>query len=227
MPSTIHRKNTGGLTLLSAPVSVADDGLVSVSARFLLSSPSEAENFTPNYTYATSSFAGLPRLQNGLFVQSRNVRKENGLYMADVQLVGALNPPQYKLSSSTDTRNFVGTLPSTYANFGDFLLSWRPFETDYISPTVTVTAIVRKGTRLDPGQGSANFGLFNSRPGEVRTIQVNTNANGSVIGYKIVTAVLTGGFQASSTVSTSEETIAGDIVRASTSVTTILEPATT
>jgi hypothetical protein len=224
MPSTIHRKNTGGLTLLSAPVSVTDDGLVSVSARFLLSSPGEAENFTPNYPYATSSFAGLPRLQNGLFVQSRNIRKENGLYMADVQLVGALNPPQYKLSSTTDTRNFVGTLPDTYANFGDFLLSWRPFETDYTSPTVTVTAVVRKGTRIESGRGSETFGLFNRRDGEVKTIQINRNPNGSVIGYKIVTEVLSGGFQASSTVSTSEETIAGDIVRASASVTAILEP---
>jgi hypothetical protein len=115
MPATVIYKQ--GFPSLSQPVetsaSIGADGLVTGSAVFLVGPAAPATtllstaSLTIGKPISTSLFSGLRDVVlQGLFIETRNLEKRNGLTYLRLGVVGALNPPIVELKRDTSPRGF-------------------------------------------------------------------------------------------------------------------------
>ena len=113
MPSTVIFKQ--GFPSLSQPVetsaSIGADGLVSGSAVFLVAPAApnllNTASLSIGTPISTSLFSGLRDVVlQGLFIETRNLEKRNGLTYLRLGVVGALNPPIVELKRDVSPRGF-------------------------------------------------------------------------------------------------------------------------
>ena len=115
MPATVIYKS--GFPNLERPVetsvSIGADGLVTGSAVFLVAPPAPATTIlsTASLSIGTpisaSFFSGLRDVVlQGLFIETRNLEKRNGLTYLRLGVVGALNPPIVELKRDVSPRGF-------------------------------------------------------------------------------------------------------------------------
>lgn len=115
MPATVIYKS--GFPSLTSPVetsaSVGADGLVTGSAVFLVApaapaaSPLSTANLKIGTPISASLFSGLRDVVlQGLFIETRNLEKRNGLTYLRLGVVGALNPPIVELKRDVSPRGF-------------------------------------------------------------------------------------------------------------------------
>lgn len=112
MPATVIFKS--GFPNLTSPVetsaSIGADGLVTGSAVFLVA-PSTTILSTASLSIgtpiSTSFFSGLRDVVlQGLFIETRNLEKRNGLTYLRLGVVGAINPPIVELKRDVSPRGF-------------------------------------------------------------------------------------------------------------------------
>ena len=115
MPATVIYKS--GFPNLERPVetsvSIGADGLVTGSAVFLVAPAAPATTLlsTASLSIGTpisaSFFSGLRDVVlQGLFIETRNLEKRNGLTYLRLGVVGALNPPIVELKRDVSPRGF-------------------------------------------------------------------------------------------------------------------------
>jgi hypothetical protein len=109
MPATVIYKQ--GFPSLSQPVetsaSIGSDGLVTGSAVFLVANASSTAGQTIGSRISPGLFSGLTGVAlQGLFIETRNLEKRNGLTYLRLGVVGALNPPIVELKRDVSPRGF-------------------------------------------------------------------------------------------------------------------------
>lgn len=111
--ATIRNASKTGLVLLESRIEVAEDGFVSIPAKFLApASGLQYGDFDLDSVWPLSSFpAGLPTLQGGPYLASRTIKKQNGLTYIDANYVSALNPVRVSISESDGKASFSGYAP--------------------------------------------------------------------------------------------------------------------
>jgi hypothetical protein len=112
MPSTVILKS--GFPSIAVPVetsaSIGSDGLVSGSILFLVgpkSSPLNTAGLSIGTPISPQLFSGLRDVVlQGLFIETRNLEKRNGLTYLRLGVVGALNPPVVERKRDVSPRGF-------------------------------------------------------------------------------------------------------------------------
>jgi hypothetical protein len=155
MPATVIYKQ--GFPSLGQPLetsaSIGADGLVTGSAVFLVAPAAPATtllstaSLTIGRPISTSLFSGLRDVVlQGLFIETRNLEKRNGLTYLRLGVVGALNPPIVELKRDTSPRGF-----SKSESFVAFIINGTPiteniiFSFDYQAETYTASTVLAKG----------------------------------------------------------------------------------
>lgn len=108
MPATVRYKQD--FLSQNRPVetsaSVGSDGLITGSAVFLFAA-NTTYNFPIGATISPAIFTGLQDVKiQGLFVESRNLEKRNGLTLLRLAVVGAINPPIIERKREVSPRGF-------------------------------------------------------------------------------------------------------------------------
>jgi hypothetical protein len=145
MPSTVIFRQ--GYPSPSRPVrssvSVDSDGLVSVSATFLI--PDGGQNAMPiDSRLSPGLFAGLRSvsLQDSiLFVEGRTCERVGGLLYLNISAVGAVNPPPIQSSTDISPRSFNKSLSEP--SVGSISFSF-----DYLAETNVVRATFVQARRF-------------------------------------------------------------------------------
>lgn len=110
MSAIVHKANTDTVCLSQA-TSVAEDGLVTVRARFMLPNAGSVSAFALDSTWpGGSSPRGLPANQGGPYLVSRDFQYTNGLVFVDATYVTATNPVRVVYSEQRSTRAFTGII---------------------------------------------------------------------------------------------------------------------
>jgi hypothetical protein len=113
MPSIVRRDSTkNGLVLLNSNVAVAEDGFVSINARWL----APAAGLGPNDFLLDSEWplvaaplpTGMPQIQAGPYLLNRNIVKQNGLTFVDTTHVSALAPLRISVNATSSKSSFSG-----------------------------------------------------------------------------------------------------------------------
>jgi len=112
MPATVIFKS--GFPNLTSPVetsaSIGADGLVTGSAVFSVvaaSSKKKTDSQSISTPISTYLFSGLRDVVlQGLFIETRNLEKRNGLTYLRLGVVGAINPPIVELKRDVSPRGF-------------------------------------------------------------------------------------------------------------------------
>jgi hypothetical protein len=171
MPATIHRapKALVGRTLIASKTSIDRYGLVTVSANYLLNSQNDLQFLQPDAP-VNDAFQGLPPLQGGLFVLQTDAQKRDGLLYADVQLVGAINPPRYVVFDGEDVRSYTGPRPIDPSGGIDGTSRvFIPYRTDYFAPFRSITYVTMKGNTAPPvATPPGQIKRFNTRKAVLR-----------------------------------------------------------
>lgn len=113
MPAVVQKSATAtnNIVCVSQACNVADDGLVTVRARFLLRSASDANFFELDARWPSgSSPRGLPRNQGGPYLVSRDFEYSSGLVFVNATYVTAMNPVRVVYSKNRSTRAFSGLI---------------------------------------------------------------------------------------------------------------------
>ena len=155
MPATVIYKQ--GFPSLGQPLetsaSIGADGLVTGSAVFLVAPAAPATTLlstavlTIGTPISTSLFSGLRDVVlQGLFIETRNLEKRNGLTYLRLGVVGALNPPIVELKRDTSPRGFsksesVVTVFSSQGNTTENII----FSFDYQAETYSASTVLAKG----------------------------------------------------------------------------------
>ena len=137
MPSIVHYKSgyPSPAKPLNSSASFGNDGLVTVNASFLLSSPSSSI-LKIGQSLSPALFASLIdiRLQkNALFIAARSIEKRGGLTTVSLTALGAMNPPIFESSNEIGARSFSKSLNSE---------SQRTMSFDYLAETISTTTVV-------------------------------------------------------------------------------------
>jgi hypothetical protein len=146
MPSTV-RYATGYPSSgrpLNSSVSFSNDGLVTVSASFLLE-PSSTTLLAIGQSLSPAMFptiAGIALQASALFIAARSIEKRGGLITLNLTALGALNPPIFERSSEVGARGFSKSLTN---EDGDT----TTFSFDYVAQTNTATCVVLDSARVD------------------------------------------------------------------------------
>jgi hypothetical protein len=142
MPATVQYKS--GYPSASRPISssanIAADGLVSASASFIVSGASNSV-FSVGSPISQGLFSPLAgALLSGLFVESRSIQKENGLWILRVNAVGAVNPPIIEKSVQVSPRSLNKTdqLVTPDGTVNLFLYF------DYLAETTSASVVISK-----------------------------------------------------------------------------------
>lgn len=155
MPATVIYKS--GFPSLTSPVetsaSVGADGLVTGSAVFLVApaapaaSPLSTANLKIGTPISASLFSGLRDVVlQGLFIETRNLEKRNGLTYLRLGVVGALNPPIVELKRDVSPRGFsksASVLVSTSSQ-GDTTVNVI-FSFDYQAESYSASTVLTTG----------------------------------------------------------------------------------
>jgi hypothetical protein len=159
MPSTVQRNSTKtGLVLLESRVSVGDDGLVTLEARFLAPvagfSPALFSNDSPWPLVQAPLPLGLPSLQGGPYLNTYSVQKENGLTFIDAKFVSATNPVRVATSTATEKLNFSGFAESSTSGVLGTASATGALSFDYYTRSMTKTyTVIAPNTFAAPVQG--------------------------------------------------------------------------
>lgn len=146
MPATVIYKQ--GFPNLERPVetsvSIGADGLVTGSAVFLVAPAPPATtllstaSLTIGAPISASFFSGLRDVVlQGLFIETRNLEKRNGLTYLRLGVVGALNPPIVELKRDVSPRGF-----SKSASVGSLNVI---FSFDYQAESYSASTVLTKG----------------------------------------------------------------------------------
>lgn len=147
MPATVRYKT--GYPSASRPIkssaNIGADGLVSATASFIVSDASN-DGFSVGSSISSGVFSALGGARlSGLFVESRSIQKENGLWILQVNAVGAVNPPIIERSVQVSPRSFnkTGQLVTPQGTI-DLSLYF-----DYLAETTSASVVVAKGSVFD------------------------------------------------------------------------------
>jgi hypothetical protein len=148
MPATVIFKQ--GFPNLTSPVetaaSIGSDGLVTGSAVFLVAPAAQILLSTASLSVgtpiSTSFFSGLRDVVlQGLFIETRNLEKRNGLTYLRLGVVGALNPPIVEIKRDVGPRGF-----SKSAQFDG---STAIFSFDYQAESYSASTVLARGQTFD------------------------------------------------------------------------------
>ena len=184
MPATVIYKQ--GFPSLGQPVetsaSIAADGLVTGTAVFLVAPAAPATtllstaSLTIGTPISTSLFSGLRDVVlQGLFIETRNLEKRNGLTYLRLGVVGALNPPIVELKRDTSVRGFSKSqeVPISYSRTDGATFATIIFSFDYQAETYTATTVLTDGQ---------TFSLAVPVPKAVNTWNISGNGFISKVG---------------------------------------------
>jgi hypothetical protein len=144
MPATVQYKT--GYPSSSRPIessaNIAADGLVSASASFIVSDASNSV-YSVGSPISQGLFSPLAGARlSGLFVESRSIQKENGLWILQVNAVGAVNPPIIENSIQVSPRSLNKTAQLvTPEETVDLFLCF-----DYLAETTSASVVISKGS---------------------------------------------------------------------------------
>lgn len=113
MPAVVQKSTnaTNNIVCLSQACSMADDGFITVRARFLLRSVTDLNYFVFDSTWPSgSSPRGLPNHQGGPYLVSRDFEYVNGLIFVNAVYATAANPVRVVYGTSKATRAFSGQI---------------------------------------------------------------------------------------------------------------------
>jgi hypothetical protein len=142
MPATVVRNPEKlGLTKLSSNVTVAEDGLVRVTAQFLAPSTGLAESvFQLDSSWPVADLPiGLPPSQGGPYLVERNIRKENGLTLVDATYATALSTIRFARSEATELATFSGFAEGTVTDALSVTTGGGALAFDYYATSVTLS----------------------------------------------------------------------------------------
>jgi len=111
MPSIVQRSESkSGLVLLESRVAVADDGLVTIEARFLAPIAGvPLGSFEQDALWPAEVFpAGVPKLQGGPYLRTYSAQRQNGLTFIEATYLSAVNPVRVATSIATERLSFSG-----------------------------------------------------------------------------------------------------------------------
>ena len=128
---------------LNSSASFSNDGLVTVSASFLLDSSSTAslrigQSLSPGMF---PTLTGVALQESALFIAGRSIEKRGGLITVSLTALGAVNPPIFERSSEIGARGFSKSI-----NYGG---GQQTMSFDYVAQTNTATCVVLDNARID------------------------------------------------------------------------------
>jgi hypothetical protein len=179
MSATIRRAtNKTGLVLLESSVQVAEDGLVTVPARFLAPEAGlTANDFVLDSAWPMAVLPnGLPPIQAGPFLATRTIEKRSGLTYIDATYVSALNPVRIVTSTTSNVARFSGSELATFIN--GVATEGGILAFDYLANTQTKQyAIIGENIIVPAPQGTITqrfniFSFLRSDRVTTKTIQV-------------------------------------------------------
>lgn len=144
MASTvIYSSGYPGITKpLEQQVSIGSDGVVKASAAFLVSTPAQERSYQLSSSIDKNIFTMLQEQDlQGLFVESRNLEKVNGLKYLRLSCIGVVNPPIVTTSVSVSARSFSKSIETSQN-------STLAFSFDYLSETTTASVVVVEGKEI-------------------------------------------------------------------------------
>lgn len=121
MPAIVQKSTnaTNNIVCLSQACSMADDGFITVRARFLLRSVADLNYFVFDSTWPSgSSPRGLPNHQGGPYLVSRDFEYGNGLIFCNEVYATAANPVRVVYTKSKSVRSFAGLVYVMGGNIG-------------------------------------------------------------------------------------------------------------
>jgi hypothetical protein len=178
MASTVVRnQNKTGLVLLSSNVSVAEDGFINVTARWLAPVAGlSATDFILDSEWPRNAAplpTGMPNNQGGPYLVGRTIVKQNGMTFVDANYVTAIAPFRIKESKSTERASFSGYAEDKNGNSGSVSFDYSACVSVYDYAVVGGVPEIRYPDAL-PGiiynfrtEGKANLVLF--RPSQTIT----------------------------------------------------------
>jgi hypothetical protein len=157
MPSVVRRDpNKQGLVLLSSNVSVADDGFVSIAARWLApASGLSSGDFQLDSPWPAPLPIGLPPLQGGPYLAARNFGKQNGLTVIDTTYVSAVFPLRLIKSAASSKASFSGYAEDSEGRSGSISFDYYTVTRSFSYATVGFVQIQKPVSRP--------YGIFNLR----------------------------------------------------------------
>lgn len=144
MPATVQYKS--GYPSASRPIkssaNIAPDGLVSASASFIVSDASSG-SFLVGAPISPQLFSALGGARlSGLFIESRSLQKESGLWILQVNAVGAVNPPIIENSVEVSPRSLNKTEQVVVKDGTIDLFLYF----DYLAETTSASVVVSEGS---------------------------------------------------------------------------------
>jgi hypothetical protein len=140
MPSIVQRSESkSGLVLLESRVAVADDGLVTIEARFLAPiSGVPLGSFEQDALWPAQVFpAGVPKLQGGPYLRTYSAQKQNGLTFIEATYLSAVNPVRIATSTATERLSFSGFAETSTAGPLGSASASGSLSFDYYTTSVT------------------------------------------------------------------------------------------
>ena len=160
MASTVVRNpNKTGLVLISSNVSVAEDGFINVTARWLAPVAGlSATDFILDSEWPRNAAplpTGMPNNQGGPYLVGRTIVKQNGLTFVDTNYATAVAPVRIVSSSSSSRASFSGYAEDDEGNSGSISFDYQTVTRTYSYATVGNVSIQKPPT--------APVGIYNFR----------------------------------------------------------------
>jgi hypothetical protein len=144
MPATVKYKSNypSSSRPIQSSATIAADGLVSASASFIVFDATNSV-YSVGSPISQSLFSPLAGARlSGLFVESRSVQKENGLWILQVNAVGAVNPPIIEKSVQVSPRSLNKTRQLVLEDETINLFLYF----DYLAETTSASVVISKGS---------------------------------------------------------------------------------
>jgi hypothetical protein len=178
MPSTVQRNTAKtGLVLLESQVSVSDDGLVTLSTRFLAPSTGfSAATFANDAPWPLPQLpSGLPALQGGPHLNTYAVQKQNGLTFIDATYVSAVNPPRAATSTATEKLTFSGFAETSTSTALGTASASGSLSFDYYTRSMTRSyTVIAPNTYRAPVSGQIGARFNERREGNAALVTTST-----------------------------------------------------
>jgi len=137
MPSTVCYKSgyPSAAKPLNSTASFGNDGLVTVNASFLLTSPSSSvlQIGQPLSAALFPALSDIKIQKKSLFIAARSIEKRGGLTTVSLTALGAMNPLMFETSNEIGARSFSKSLDDG---------AQRTMSFDYLAETISTTTVV-------------------------------------------------------------------------------------
>lgn len=141
MPSTVRYKSgyPSAAKPLNSTASFGNDGLVTVNASFLLTSPSSSvlQIGRPLSAALFPALSDIKIQKKSLFIAARSIEKRGGLTTVSLTALGAMNPSMFETSNEIGARSFSKSLDDG---------TQRTMSFDYLAETISTTTVVYTDT---------------------------------------------------------------------------------